>query len=297
MNCFNGEQFLNESINSVINQEYQNWELIFWDNKSTDKSSDIVSSYSDLRIKYFLSDDFTSLGQARNLAISKASGEYIGFLDTDDLWFEDKLKLQIPKFLYDKDVGIVICNTIFFNKHREKVYYKTPPKQGYVFRNLLKSYYISLETVLIRKDSLSNLNYFFSENYNIIEEFDFLVRLSKHVKLSYVNKVLSKWRIHPNSLTWEKKYLYPIELESFINNLIATNPNFEEEYDSEINFLKRKINLKKIQLAIQNNDRKSAFLIVKMIKPLYFRFLIFIIILLPHFFLRLILKLSGRLST
>jgi glycosyltransferase involved in cell wall biosynthesis len=296
MNCYNGERYLRQSVDSVINQKYQNWELIFWDNISTDSSKLIIDSYKDKRIKYFISNKFTSLGKARNLAINKVKGELIGFLDTDDLWMTDKLDLQVPEFLKDPKVGIVICNTIFFNNKKEKVYYKTPPSQGYVFRDLLKSYFISLETVVIRKESLKNLKYFFNDRYNIIEEFDFLIRLSQNVKLKYVNKVLSKWRIHPNSLTWEKSDLYPKELEFFLDDLILNNPQFDEEFKNEISNLRQNINLKKIQLFIQKKNRKNAFITAQMIKPFFLKYLIFILILFPYSFLRFLIKLSGRLS-
>ena len=95
MNCHNGETFLEESLKSLFAQSYENWELIFWDNLSTDNSKKILKKFNDKRIKYYLSDNFTNLYEARNLAIEKASGKYISFLDTDDLWTKDKLKKQL----------------------------------------------------------------------------------------------------------------------------------------------------------------------------------------------------------
>ena len=91
MNCYNGEKYLKKSIQSVINQTYKNWELIFWDNQSIDKSKQILESFSDKRIRYFKSKKFRSLYDARNFAIKKANGKYICFLDTDDWWFKKKL--------------------------------------------------------------------------------------------------------------------------------------------------------------------------------------------------------------
>jgi glycosyltransferase involved in cell wall biosynthesis len=68
INFYNGEKFLKESIDSVINQKYKNLEIILWDNHSSDKSSHIVKNYNDSRIKYFYSDINTTLYKARNLA-------------------------------------------------------------------------------------------------------------------------------------------------------------------------------------------------------------------------------------
>ena len=86
MNCYNGENYLVESLNSVINQTYKNWELIFYDNCSNDKSAIILKKYNDRRIKYFKSKKKLNLGLARKKALSKAKGDFVAFLDTDDIW-------------------------------------------------------------------------------------------------------------------------------------------------------------------------------------------------------------------
>ena len=79
MNCYNGEKYLTESLNSLLKQTYQNWELIFWDNISSDNSKKIFEKYKDERFKYFLSDRHMVLYGARNLAIKKAKGEFLAF--------------------------------------------------------------------------------------------------------------------------------------------------------------------------------------------------------------------------
>ena len=65
MNCFNGDTYLAESLDSVLSQTYQNWELIFWDNQSKDQSAEIFKSYDDPRLKYFLASEHTDLGGGR----------------------------------------------------------------------------------------------------------------------------------------------------------------------------------------------------------------------------------------
>lgn len=234
MNCHNSSRYLNESLSSVISQSYIFWELIFWDNKSTDSSADIFKSFDDSRFKYFYSDKFTSLGEARNLAIGKAKGELIAFLDCDDIWLSDKLEKQVPCFL-DKEVGIVICNSIYFNYARNiKVLYKKSPPQGYIFRQLLDSYFISLETVIIRNRFLKQLSHYFDERFEVIEEFDMLLRLSRVCKVAYVNKELAKWRVHNASLTWKKKERFPFETRIFLKKMSNLIPNFREKYKVEI---------------------------------------------------------------
>ena len=115
MNCYNGEAYLSESIESVLSQTYKNWELIFWDDKSVDKSAEIFKSYKDERFKYYYAPKHTLLYEARNQAIEKSSGEFIAFLDTDDFWAKDKLELQIP-FFRDLKVGVVYGNLFIVNE-------------------------------------------------------------------------------------------------------------------------------------------------------------------------------------
>ena len=129
MNCHNGETFLQEAIQSVIQQKYKKWELIFWDNNSTDNSAKIFKSFKDKRLKYYFRKK-VSLYESRNAAIKKTKGKYIAFLDADDLWLPDKLSLQIKQFK-DPKVGLVYGKYIkkndssFFRKKqlitREKI--------------------------------------------------------------------------------------------------------------------------------------------------------------------------------
>ena len=97
INCFNSDEYLKIAIDSAINQTYENWEIIFWDNQSTDESANIVKSYDDERINYFYAPVHTPLGGARNLAIEKAKGEWVCILDCDDIWHKNKLQAAFDK--------------------------------------------------------------------------------------------------------------------------------------------------------------------------------------------------------
>ena len=90
MNCYNGEKFLEKSLKSITDQTYKNWELIFWDNNSNDNSKKVFKKFTDKRFKYYKSKKVLNLYHARNLAIKHAKGNYICFLDVDDLWVRKK---------------------------------------------------------------------------------------------------------------------------------------------------------------------------------------------------------------
>ena len=95
MPSWNTGNFIAESIQSVINQTYKNWELIIVDDCSTDNTDEVVSFYKDQRIKYLKNEKNSGAAITRNKALREAQGEWIAFLDSDDLWAPEKLEHQI----------------------------------------------------------------------------------------------------------------------------------------------------------------------------------------------------------
>lgn len=101
MPSWNTADFIRESIDSVLAQTYTNWELLIVDDCSTDNTDEVVASYKDERIKYFKNEKNSGAALTRNKALREAQGEWIAFLDSDDLWTVDKLEKQI-KFMNDR---------------------------------------------------------------------------------------------------------------------------------------------------------------------------------------------------
>ena len=180
MNCFNGEKYLNEALTSILNQNYNNWEVIFWDNQSNDSSAKIFNSYKDKRFKYFYAKKHTSLYQARNLAIEKSKGDFIAFLDTDDLWEKNKLELQISYFS-NLEVGVVYSNFWMLKKdaNKKKLYSKKSLPSGKIYNELINNYNVGILTTVIRKKLYLKLKKSFDERFSIIGDFDLFLRLSK----------------------------------------------------------------------------------------------------------------------
>ena len=222
MNCYNGERYLVEAIDSVLAQSWQNWEVIFWDNQSADRSAEICKSYNDPRMRYFRADRHTSLGEARALALQQAGGDFVAVLDVDDVWLPRKLETQMPRF-DDPEVGIVISDTLFFTdggEQRQLFAHQLPP-QGRVFAELLKSYFCSLETVVMRHSAIRSLGQAFDSALSHISDFDLIVRLSKDWKLVYVNEVLAKWRVHASSGSWAEPDRFYREKMQFVKKMDA----------------------------------------------------------------------------
>ena len=119
VNCYNGEKYLKDTIQSVLNQKYQNWEMIFWDNQSNDNSKKIINKYNDNRIKYFYSNKKLPLYAARNEAIKKSSGELIAFLDTDD-WWDEKYLSSKTEFFDDANIDYFYNNVFIYYEKNNK---------------------------------------------------------------------------------------------------------------------------------------------------------------------------------
>ena len=153
MNCFNGDKFLKEAIDSVYKQNFNNWEIIFWDNLSNDKSAYIAKSYNE-KLRYFLSKKHTELGVARNLALKKARGKYIGFLDCDDLFIKDKLKSQTAYMEGSNHVMSYGTSIIIDKKGNELKRRVARNNSGDIFGSLLMHYEINMQSVLIKRSIL-----------------------------------------------------------------------------------------------------------------------------------------------
>ena len=202
MNCYNGETYLHESIKSVLSQTYENWELIFWDNRSEDKSAEIFKSYQDKRFQYFYSNKHTSLYEARNLAIEKSNGDFISFLDTDDLWDKKKLELQMHYF-NNYDVGVVYSNywLIKTDIGKKKLSHKEKLPHGKIYEELLKNYNVGILTVIIRKSCYLKLEKKFDERFSIIGDFDLFLRLAKICIFESIQTPLASYRLHGKNLS------------------------------------------------------------------------------------------------
>ena len=245
INCHNGEKFLREAVESILNQSYDNWEIIFWDNCSTDNSKNIINLFIDKRIKYFYSNKLTNLYLARNNAIAKSVGKYICFLDTDDLWTKDKLKKQVNFLQNNNEFQIVYSNYYTFNKKKNyKIQFKENSlPYGNITKQLLKKYTLGILTLCIERELFKKE--IFNNNYNIIGDFDYMIRLSLKKKIGCLQEPLAYYRIHDDNYSKKKISIYINELK----NWIALNERFFKNKGFNLNYQKillLKLTLKKL---------------------------------------------------
>lgn len=118
-----------------------------------------------------------------------------------------------------------------------------------MFSQLVGSYFISMETPVIRRSVLDGMDHWFDERFEVIEEYDFFVRLGRHWNLAYVDEVLAKWRIHESSWTWSRPELFPAETRLFLDKLKQMIPDFSATYSNEIRSVMLKIAVQEALIA------------------------------------------------
>lgn len=174
MNCYNGERFLRESIDSVYSQTIDDWEIIFWDNASTDKSVEIAKSY-DAKLRCYQSGTLSPLYTARNLALEKCRGQVVTFLDCDDIWLPNKLELQLALYRQGHNVvygpyRIIDADGVEANGSVISC------ASGFLTDLILSRNPISIGCVMVESGLLKSEG--FDPYYDLLGDFDLWVRLS-----------------------------------------------------------------------------------------------------------------------
>lgn len=242
MNCYNGERFVRESIESVFQQTFQDWELVFIDNCSTDRTAEIAQSFKDPRLRYHRTPQFMSLCQARVWARPLIQGEYFSALDSDDLLLPQKLEKQVAVLDRLPEVGLVYCNSEFFTAEGKRTtYYSRPMPSGDLFRPLLASYFLSFETLMARRSVMDQHQIYFDPRYNIASDAELYIKLSYYTKAHYIDEVLAKWRYGHVSESVKQALSFPQEFETLLSDLAERIPHFESTYASEVHTLRSRI--------------------------------------------------------
>jgi glycosyltransferase involved in cell wall biosynthesis len=305
INCFNGDKYLYEAINSIYKQTYKDWEIIFWDNQSTDDSAKIAQSF-DHRVRYFLADEHTSLGGARKNALKKTNGKLIAFLDCDDLWFENKLELQVKKMESD-NFSLCYGGCVYIAENGDEIRTISPNyKDGEMFENLLFHWDINMPSILIRKQDLLDFNLNFDENIYASEEYCLFMQLAVTTKFCVINQPIVKWRATEISLTSEQISKHAYERRYTLNKIINNHPGIELKYKEGFQEAFARADYYDASYYMSLNNRKKARKSLKKIKNLNFKYyILYLILFLPSFFwnsisnlstLKLYLQKSGRLK-
>tara|TARA_B100000886_G_scaffold340452_1_gene310098 strand:+ start:1145 stop:1876 length:732 start_codon:yes stop_codon:yes gene_type:complete len=213
----NNIEELNHAINSVFMQTYKNFEIILVDDYSS-KSLDAIQLYlSNDRIKYFRNNSNKGPGYSRNVGIENSSGEYIAFLDSDDIWLNNKIELQLN---YMKKNNLLFSHTSYFRNN--KVNGKSKKIRSglitYIYPSPLFFCRIATPSVMIKRDLIKNHK--FDNNLRFLEDTYLWHNLSKTTKLYGINYFLVEVNVTKNSSFMKKKEIiksYKIILKKLKN--------------------------------------------------------------------------------
>ncbi len=198
---YNCSDVVRETIDSVLSQTLSDLEVIVVDDGSTDDTQAVVEGIEDGRVSYYRKEN-GGVSSARNLGLSKASGEYTAFLDHDDLWPDDFIEVMINRLQKSQNYGLAYCNiTLKYADGREiKSYKASEAKSGLLTSDLFKRGFIWTSATLIRTSALKDCRYDESlkESY---EDGDFFLRLSKNTQILFVSNVEAIRREHESNLS------------------------------------------------------------------------------------------------
>jgi hypothetical protein len=211
---FNCIRFISESIGSVLKQTYRDFEIIIVDGGSTDGTLNEIVKFSE-KVKLIRSK--RGISYQKNIGIKAANGRFIAFLDADDLFLPEKLRLTVEFLEKNPSFGLVYSDSIWCDEKERPVMLSSDewrPKAGWVFRELLKSCFISTASVVVcRKEVLIKIGLFdvsFVQN----EDYDLWLRLSTFYPIGYISSPLVKHRIWQGNVTKKRHeaYFYSLRL-------------------------------------------------------------------------------------
>ena len=200
MPVYNSKSYILKSINSVISQSYKNWELIIINDCSNDGTENILKKYLfNKKIKIINNKKNLGPGFSRNIGLKYSSGNFISFIDSDDIWKKNKLKYQI-EFMLSGNLYFTFTDVIYFQKN--KYYINNYNVNRLInYKKLLKQNIIVTSSVMINKKILKNIT-FVSDGY---DDYIFWLQILKKGYLAYrLNKYLTKYRIRRKSVSSNK---------------------------------------------------------------------------------------------
>ena len=207
---YNFGKYLPETMESVFRQTFQDWELIVVDDGSTDKTSEIVRPYlSNKRVRYIFHRN-KGLPAARNTGIKASSGEYIQFLDADDLIHAEKLEVQSRYFGHKKDVDVVFSDYALFKDEEPEILIKPPPRKssGDIKTDMLRGNFIVVNSPLSRRKAIDGVGGF-DETLTSTEDWDLWLRmLLSGMVFARLGERLAFVRVHPRRMTGNRLNMY-----------------------------------------------------------------------------------------
>lgn len=227
---YNRAHLITEAMDSILSQTFKDFELIVVDNYSSDNTEAVVKSYNDKRIRYFKHQNNGLIGVNRNYGIKKSCGEYIAFLDDDDLWLPEKLGKQVELLDSNKELGLVYSDTYLIdssgNLRGHTYFHRIKPFRGNAFNELLRDNFIPMLTVVIRRGVLDKVGGF-NPRYVIAQDYDLWLRIAESYPIDFIEQPLAKYRVHSESGFQKNTILSYEEVLQIIEYWLNRNPELK----------------------------------------------------------------------
>lgn len=205
MPVFNRENLVRDSLDSILNQSYGQVEIVLVNDGSTDNTLAVLREYEEKYQGQVIVVDQENQGpvKSRNNAIPYSNGEYIAFLDSDDLWVPDKLEKQIPLFV--GDVGLVYSAINIVNEHGEVVdtEYCEEEVRGDIYLYLLVKNRMTASSVVVLREAMDKVGHF-DGSFSSAENWECWLRISKYYTADYINEPLVKYMRHSGNLSGDR---------------------------------------------------------------------------------------------
>lgn len=232
---YNGEKYIADTIQSVIDQTYKNWELIIVDDGSTDNTADVVKQFNDSRISYIKKNN-TGVSDTRNLGATISKGEILCFLDADDIWLPENLEKKVEKLITEPK-GVLVYSSMFLWDERND--YKTCKTTKKIveddwgkFRRLMVPTIPS--SAIIKRDYFFEAG-MFDTNISTSADFDLTIRLRELGEFIYLEEPLVLYRCHPSQMhnniaLYKHDMIYILKKYKSNTNLFPTRHEWRKSY-------------------------------------------------------------------
>lgn len=228
MAVYNAEQYLQEAMDSILNQTFIDFEFLIINDASTDKSVDIIRSYDDSRVRLIHNEKNLKLAATLNKGIDLAKGKYIARMDADDISLPERLEKQVN--FMDENQDVDICGTLVKTMGLTQNFVFNHPidsneiKVGLLFQNVLAH-----PSIIMRKESLLKHNLRYDSNFIYAQDYDMWSRCSKVLNLANIKEVLLKYRCNDKIINIQKKIKQrEYAMQIFKNNLKDLDINNDE---------------------------------------------------------------------
>lgn len=226
LNCYNGAAYLREAIDSVYAQSHPHWEIIFYDNASTDQSPVIARSY-DARLKYVRSEENLPLGGARHQALIHARGDFIAFIDCDDVWHPEKLTKQLQAMMdAQADLSYTGYQTIDEKGDLLRAY-SPKNRQSHALPDLLNRYELNQSSCMLRRKFLLEHQLSFHPQLSYCPDYLLYMQIVAKGRVAVVDTYLLHYRVHENQLTHQLGIKVPLETRYALRQLLMSCPEIK----------------------------------------------------------------------